>query len=68
MSDPELVLNGPDSTALTIVLFSVFQVSLTHSTRNLDWKPKNPRNYEEKIELIHEVSLRCSISHKKNLL
>lgn len=31
------------------------RVSLTQTSKNPDYKPKNPRNYEETIELIHEV-------------
>ena len=30
------------------------RVSLTQTSKN-DYKPKNPKNYEETIELIHEV-------------
>lgn len=43
------------SKSVHIVDNRTIRVSLTHSTKNLDFKPKNPRNYEEKIELIHEV-------------
>lgn len=43
------------SQSVHIVDNRTIRVSLTHSTKNLDFKPKNPRNYEEKIELIHEV-------------
>lgn len=32
------------------------RVSLTHSAKNYDWKPPNPKKHEEKIELIHEVA------------
>merc|ERR1740128_569012 len=43
--------------AVHIVDNRTIRVSLTHTSgKNLEnFKPKNPKNYEEKIELIHEV-------------
>ncbi|XP_023329967.1 polyadenylate-binding protein RBP45 [Eurytemora carolleeae] len=45
------------SKSVHVVDNRTIRVSLTHSTKNLDFKPKNPKNYEEKIDLIHEVGM-----------
>jgi len=42
--------------AVHVVDTRTIRVSLTHSARNHEWKPPNPRKHEEKIELIHEVA------------
>ena len=43
------------------------RVSLTQTSKN-DYKPKNPRNYEETIELIHEVGLLFYLQNETTLL